>query len=135
MIDRECDDLALWKPRYRTLVQSIRMVSCKGENTWSPQDRKWSTAAIGLDRQGRVLFLHSRSPWSTHDFIDAVKKLPLALSQAMYAEGGPEAQLYVHHGDREVELVGSYETGFHESDDNPAAWPVPNVIGVARRSP
>lgn len=96
-----------------------------------PQAKEWSTAAIGLDRQVWVLFLHSRDPWSTHDFIEALRRLPLALSRAMYVEGGPEAQLYVRHGGRE--LVGSYESGFHESDDNPAAWPVPNVIGVAPR--
>ena len=33
----------------------------------------------------------------------------------------------------ELELIGSYETGFLENDDNARAWPVPNVIGVVRR--
>lgn len=134
MIDRDCEDFADWKGRYRTFVQSIRMVSCKGENTWKPQPKAWSTAAVGVDRQGRVLFLHARSPWSTHDFIEILRGLPLDLAQAQYAEGGPEAQLYVRHGDREIELVGGFGSSLREGEGNQVAWPVPNVIGVARRA-
>jgi hypothetical protein len=29
--------------------------------------------------------------------------------------------------------VGSYETGFLEDDSNTRAWPIPYVIGIARR--
>jgi hypothetical protein len=49
----------------------------------------------------------------------------------MYVEGGPEAQLYVKAGGREEELFGIFETGFLNSNDRP--WPVPNVVGIARR--
>jgi hypothetical protein len=133
IVDRQCDALETWKTRYATLVQSIRMVSCKGENTWQQQSRQGSIAAIGLDRRGRVLFLHARSPWSTHDFIDILRQLPLELAQAQYAEGGPEAQLFVRHGGREVELIGNFEAASRESDGNRTAWPVPNVIGVKKR--
>ncbi len=133
MIDRECDDLDTWRARYGTLVQSIRMVSCKGRNPWSQQPRRWSTAAIGIDGQGRVLLIHVRSPYSVHDLIDILQRLPLGLARAMYVEGGPEAQLYVRGGGEEHELFGSYETGFNENDGNDRAWPVPNVIGIARR--
>jgi hypothetical protein len=133
IIDRECDDFEEWKGNYGTLIQSIRMLSCGGENVWSQQPRKWSTAAIGTDRQGRVLFLHVRSPYSTHDLIEILRELPLDLDRAMYAEGGPEAQLYIHSGGRELELVGSYESAFQEDDENSHAWPVPNVVGIRRR--
>jgi hypothetical protein len=133
IIDRTCQDFPALRPRYRSLVQSIRMLSCTGENTWEQQPRKWSTAAIGLDREGRLVFLHCRSPYTTHDFIDALIALPLGLRKAMYVEGGPEAQLFVRSGDFELERVGSFETGFFESDDNEAAWPVPNVVGAVRR--
>src|SRR5206468_3610842 len=96
-----------WCARAR-LVQSIRMISCNGENVWSRQERRWSTAAIGMDALGRILFLHVRSPYSTHDLIDILKALPLGLTRAMYAEGGPEAQLFVSSGAEEHEWVGSY---------------------------
>jgi len=132
--DRECDDFTALGKKYGTLVQSIRMVSCRGKNVWAPQAKKWSTAAVGIDRSGRVLFIHSRSPYSTHDLIDILLKLPLELDRAMYVEGGPEAQLYVRSGEKEFEFLGSYETGFNENNDNDKAWPVPNIIGVVRKT-
>ena len=135
IIDRDCEDIEKLRDRYGSLVQSIRMISCKRKNVWSPQPRRWSAAAIGRDAQGRVLLIHVRSPYSTHDLIDVLMALPLGLERALYAEGGPEAQLYVTSGGREHEWVGGYETGVGEDDDNRAAWPVPNVIGVARRAP
>lgn len=133
LIDRQCDDLEALAPRYGTLVQSIRMLSCRGSNVWQQQPRRWSTAAIGMDDDGRVLFFHVRSPYSVHDVIEILRELPLGLARAMYVEGGPEAQLYVESGDRALEFVGSYETGFNENDDNAAAWPVPNVVAIRRR--
>jgi len=133
IIDRGCEELDALRPHYGTLVQSIRMVSCKGANTWSQQPRIWSHACIGIDGKGRPLLIHARSPWSTHDFIDLLLQLPLDLRQLQYSEGGPEAQLYVNAGDVELERVGSYETGFWENDGNHYAWAVPNVIGVVRK--
>jgi len=135
MIDRACDDLDQVSQGYGALVQSIRMVSCEGHNVWSPQPRRWSTAAVGVDRDGRVLFVHVRSPYVTHDLIEMLLALPLDLDRCMYVEGGPEAQLYVRDDAAEMELVGSFETGFMTNNDNAAAWPVPNVIGVVRRGP
>jgi len=133
IIDRQCENFDDWKYKYYTFVQSIRMISCKGNNVWRQQSQKWSTAAIGIDDEGRGLFIHVRSPYSTHDLIDILMELPLRISRAMYAEGGREAQLYVRSGDHEYELVGSYGTGFGESNDNRYATPIPNVVGIARR--
>ena len=134
IIDRQCEDLEAWREKYGTLVQSIRMIACDGRNVWRQQPRKWSTAAIGTDRSGRALFIHVRSPYSTHDLIEVLKSLPLDLSNAMYAEGGPQAQLYINSGDHEYEFVGGFETAFNEDDENDGAWPVPNVVGIVRRS-
>lgn len=130
LIDRTCEDFEALRPRYTTLIQSLRMVSCRGGNTWSDSARIWSHAAVGLDRQGRPLFIHARSPWSTHDFIEQLQRLPIDLDRLQYAEGGPEATLTVHAGGFEASYVGSYETGFWEDDSNTQAWPLPNVIGV-----
>lgn len=134
ILDRECEDFESWRGRYGTLVQSIRMLSCRGNNVWSQQQRRWSTAAIAIDRDGKVLFVHVRSPYTTHDLIEVLRELPLGIARAMYVEGGPEAQLFVRSGDVTLELVGSFETGFYEEDDNAAAWPVPNVIAISRRT-
>lgn len=135
IVDRTCRDLADLQGRYGAMVQSIRMVSCKRANVWSQQpENKWSAAAIGIDQQGTLLFIHVRSPLSTHDLIDSLLALPLGLREAMYVEGGPEAQLYVNAGGRELELVGSHGSSF-AGIENTYALPIPNVVGVRRIQP
>jgi hypothetical protein len=131
MIDRDCDDLDALAGKYGTLVQSIRMLSCKGKNVWAQQPQRWSTAAVGIDKKGRVLFIHVRSPFTTHDLVNILTELPLGLARAMYVEGGPEAQLFIGAGRRDEEFVGTYDIPFYDSDDR--ARPVPNVIAVTRK--
>jgi uncharacterized protein YigE (DUF2233 family) len=136
ILDRVCDDVETLKPRYAILIQNIRMLDCEGANTWARQPRKWSAAAVGTDRRGRVLFIHSRSPYSMHDFIEVLQALSLDLKRLMYVEGGPEASLYVAVDDKElVSQFGSFETGFREMDDNRDFWPIPNVIAFAPKKP
>jgi hypothetical protein len=106
------------------------MVSCDRRNVWAPSERRFSAAAIGLDRRGRVLFIHARTAWPVHDLVAALLALPIDLAQAMYVEGGPEAQLFARGSGREVERVGTFEGAAAE---NPRAWPVPNVIAAVRR--
>jgi hypothetical protein len=132
IIDRQCEDFQFWKQKYGTLVQSIRMISCTGKNVWKPQPRRWSTAAIGIDGQHNILFIHVRSLFSTHDLINILKELPLNISRAMYTEGGPQAQLYINSG-REFEFAGSYDTSSNNANQNPISWPLPNVVGISKR--
>lgn len=132
IVDRECEDLADAGGRYGTLVQSIRMVSCHRRNVWAPSERRYSTAAIGVDGAGRVLFVHARTPWPVHELVKALLALPLDLAQAMYVEGGPEAQLFARGGGREVERVGLFEAAPRAPDPG-RAWPVPNVIVAVKR--
>jgi hypothetical protein len=133
IIDRQCDDFQFWKQKYGSLVQSIRMISCTGKNVWKPQARRWSTSAIGIDGQNRILFIHVRSHYSTHDLINILQKLPLNISRAMYTEGGPQAQLYINSGAREFEFTGSYEISSTQSNNQMIPWPLPNVVGISKR--
>ena len=133
IIDRQCEDFQAWKKKYGTLVQSIRMISCKGENVWKPQARRWSTSAIGIDQRDRILFIHVRALYSTHDLINILQKLPLNISRAMYTEGGPQAQLYINSGGKELEFAGSYETNSNAADEGSISWPLPNVLGISKR--
>ena len=130
IIDRECQDFDALSRGYGTLVQSIRMVSCTGRNVWAQQPRAWSTSAIGVDRRGRVLFIHARAPHTTHDLIESLLELPIDLKNAMYTEGGPEAQLYARGGGEEMEFTGVIEGA--DPGSPMLAWPVPNVIGALR---
>ena len=134
IIDRECEDFQVWQKKYRTMVQSIRMISCTGKNVWTKQPQKWSTAAIGVDERDRVLFIHVSSPYSTHDLIDILKKLPLSISRAMYAEGGPQAQLYINVGDHEHEFVGNYDIEIQGNMKKLISRPVPNVVGISLKT-
>ena len=132
LIDRECDNFDDWKDRYRSFVQSIRMISCKGENVWGEQARRWSTAAMATDSQGRFLMIHVRVPYSMHTLIEHLKALPLDIERAMYAEGGVQAQMYVSSGEFSEEFVGTFGGGYPTAETGPA-WPIPNVIGIVRR--
>ena len=129
-----CESRADAEADYGTRVQSIRMLGCAGENVWSEQPRVWSAALIGEDHTGRALFLHVRSPYSMHALTDQLKALPLDLRALHYGEGGPEATLAIRTPALAYTWVGSWETGFHEADDNHTAWPVPNVIAVLPRA-
>jgi len=119
---------------YASAVQNLRLIKHPGLNQWAQQSREWSEAAVGEDGDGRVLFIYSRSPFSMHDLNQELLRAGIGLVAAQHMEGGPEAQLYVHAGDTELEMFGSYETSFKENDENSAAWPVPNVIGVRPRA-
>ena len=133
IIDRQCEDFRIWKNKYGTLVQSIRMLSCKGENVWRQQPKKYSTVAIGMDKADRVLFIHVGSPYSTHDLINILKGLPLQIVRAMYTEGGPQAQLYIKTGAHEYEFTGHSEIDFTNKTNSLFSWPIPNVVGVSLR--
>jgi uncharacterized protein YigE (DUF2233 family) len=133
LIDLRCEKFGNFSGLYSSFSQSIRMIDCKGKNTWQQQRKKWSMAALGTDKKGNVLFIHSRSPYTVHDFIDHLLKIPIGIERAMYLEGGPEASLYVKTPQQEFNGIGSYETGFNENDRNAEYWTLPNVFGVRKK--
>lgn len=132
ILDAACGEVDAAASAYGSLVQSIRMVSCDRRNVWAPDVKRWSTAAVGVDGAGRVLFIHARSPWPVHDLIDALLALPIDLRRAMYVEGGPEAQLFVRAGGREIERLGTRE-GTPLDGDAAFAWEIPNVLVAVHR--
>lgn len=130
IIDRSCEDFDSLRESYGSLVQSIRMISCKRQNVWSKREAKWSTVLIASDDRGRILLIHVRSPYSTHDLIENLLVLPIGIERAMYLEGGTPAQLYFQSVDREVEVVGSTSSsGF---SGNRTALPFPNALALYR---
>ncbi|MBK9517551.1 MAG: phosphodiester glycosidase family protein [Anaeromyxobacter sp.] len=130
LVDLDCEPLEEAARTYAGLVQSIRMVSCERKGVWAPSARRFSTAAVGVDGAGRLLFIHARSPWPVHLLVAALLAAPIDLRQAMYVEGGPEAQLYVRGGGTELTRVGASEHGLEAAVGH---LPVPNVLAVIRR--
>jgi len=118
--------------QYEIVVQNLRLIAKDRRNVWSRSDKKWSEAAVAIDSAGRVLFLFTRAPYTMREFNDLLLKLPLAIVAAMHVEGGPEASLSIHAAGIDLDLAGSYETGFWPNDSNHKQWPIPNVLGVVR---
>lgn len=133
--DLDAPDAQKSSEKFPSVAQSLRLLKSPGEDVWSkaPASKKWSEAAIAQDKQGRILFLFSRTPFSMHDLNTRLLALPLEIVRAMHVEGGPEASLSVRGPGLKLDLMGSYETGFHEDDDNNRQWPLPNVLGVVVR--
>jgi|SRR6185295_2847275 len=130
-------DLGPSKPDRRTadytiVVQNLRLITKGRKNVWSPNYRRWSEAALATDSRGRLLFLFSRAPYSMREFNNLLLSLPLDVAGAMHLEGGPEASLSIHTAGVDLDLSGSYETGFLPDDSNRRQWPIPNVLGVLR---
>jgi hypothetical protein len=88
---------------------------------------------FGIDEKGNVLLISTRSPYTIRQFSEILLSLPLAIKNVMYLEGGPEASLYLDANGKKIERIGSYETGFWESDNNEQFWPLPNVIGIVKK--
>lgn len=126
-------DLARIRRDYRTVLQSIAMLDCAGQPIPSPGQRVYSASAAGIDGEGRLVFVHVRTPYSMGAFRRILAAPEVGLRAALYLEGGPEASLVVRTGVRAVSEVGSYESGFFESDDNHRFWDIPNVIGLQPR--
>lgn len=69
-----------WKSlikKYDTVVQNYRMISIRQENVWRQRHKIFSIAAVGMDGSGNVLFIHSRSPFTVHDFNETLLSYPL----------------------------------------------------------
>ncbi len=132
IIDRECQDFNDLRQKYRSFVQSIRMISCDRQNVWNSQDSRWSTLAVGMDTQGSILFMFSTTPHSVHDFTEILLSLPLSLKSAMYLEGGPQASLYLSTPKTTLQRDGAW--GGLEENSLQFSLPIPNVIGIHKKT-
>ncbi len=132
IIDLKCQDFERLRSKYQTLVQNIRMISCRQENVWGKQDKIWSMAVFGIDKGGNALLIFTESPYSGYEFAYALLSLPISIYSAMYLEGGQQANLYFSANDVEFDRIGR-PISLDGSDRIPAARPIPNVIGIAKR--
>lgn len=133
IIDLICQDFDKLKNKYQTLIQGIRMISCRQENVWKQQNKRWSIAAIGIDKNGAPFFIFGEKPNSVHDFINILLSLPIFIYNAMYLEGGSEASLYFNSEGFEFEKIGTHHVDSNEENFPKTARPIPNVIGVVKK--
>ena len=133
IIDLKCQDFRNLQSKYQTLIQSIRMISCQQENVWTKQDKSYGMAVFGIDKSGNALLIFTESPYSGYDLINILLSLPISIYNAMYLEGGPEANLYFSVNEFQFERIGRYAAD-NESDTLTVARPIPNVIGIVKKS-
>lgn len=112
-------------------IQNLRLIKGPGTNVWKPNGRKWSEAALAMDKSGRLLFIFCKQAMTMSDFNDALLALPLEITHAMHLDGGPPASFSLHAPKVTLDLAGNFESGFFERGTNLAQWDLPNVLGVA----
>ncbi len=133
LLDREMEDVDAILPHYRSAVQNFRLIGGDGSITWKPGGETHSVACVAEDASGRVLFIHSQSAYTVHDFAKTLLALPLAVSRAMYVEGGYQASLVVDVPGFFLEISGV--SACRGPDPPPCpGWPVPNVLGAGPRA-
>jgi hypothetical protein len=135
MFGRDCPgfDLAAIRARYGTVISNYRLLDCDGHAiAWVDPDR-YSAAALGMDREGRLVLVHSRTPYRMRELAEMLADSALGLRQMVFVEGGPEATLIVEAGSlhvREVGLRRDLPPGL-EGDDS-TLWSLPNIVGIER---
>lgn len=127
--DCEGFDLDSLRAHYRTIVQNYRLLDCEGTPlNW--EDRKlYSAAAVGMDRRGWVVFVHTGTPSRTADLARWLAQPKWGLVAAHFVEGGSDASLLLRAGGERVAVIGGYEGGV----GGRSFRPVPNVIGFVPR--
>lgn len=124
LLDRDEPGFAALAAAYDTLVQNLRTIKAPGTNVWEPNDRSWTEASVAQDRQGRILFLFTGTPFNQADFNKRLLALPLDIVRAMHVEGGPEASLTIRTPRFSLDLNGETAIG------RTSQWQIPNVIGA-----
>lgn len=126
-------DVDAFAARFRNVLQAYLLVDCAGRAMPWPNRKRFSAAAFGRDREGRAVFVHVRTPYRMEVFNRMLANPAFGIRGLIYLEGGPESSLYVDAEGQRVTEVGSYETGFYESDANRAYWDLPNVVAFEAR--
>jgi hypothetical protein len=118
---------------YKSAVQNLRLIKNPGKNQWNIQNDEWSEAAIGEDKEGRILFIYSRLPLSMYDLNQELLTSGIGIVAAQHLEGGFEAQFYLNQGGAEIDLFDRYDGNSVEDNGNAEPWPIPNIIGIRPR--
>ena len=132
IIDKEEPDWQERLARYRLVVQNYRLISRDGRILWKPGGPRTAIAAVGVDAEGRILFLHCREPLDAYSFAEGLLRLPLGLRSTMYVEGGGQAGLVLRTGTIERDYAGRSAAEFLSAGSIRVA--LPNVLGARRRT-
>jgi hypothetical protein len=133
IIDRrlETDWTGLIK-KYNTVIQNYRMISDGRKTGWPKKHTISRTAAIGLDEENSVLFILAQFPSTTSELIERLLSLPIKIRDAMYVEGGVEANLYFGLEPGKIPGMNDAQRRLFRYEGSESGWPIPNVIGIVK---
>ena len=95
IIERETPDWSESLEDYAIVVQNYRLMDSRGKVLWPAGGPMHSIAVVAKDDHGRIAFILSQEPLTAERFSHYLKSFPLALSTAMYVEGGAQAGLFL----------------------------------------
>lgn len=133
IFDTDVDVIKEVIARYHTVIQNLRLIKRPALNRWFRQDRKWSEAALGQDKDGNILFIFCESPYTMHDLNNFLLELPLGIDCAQHLEGGVQASFYLRHNNTEIRGAGRHKTASAKINPGGLFFPVPNVIGIKKK--
>ncbi|MDR2075750.1 MAG: phosphodiester glycosidase family protein [Desulfovibrio sp.] len=131
--------------RYGQAVQNYRLINGRGRILWPEGGQAHSIAAVGKDRQGRILFILGQQPLPAATFARLLKRFPLDLGPVLYVEGGAQAGLFVRETGRGAMPSRPGASSHAQGDGVIHVWkgrldllrtrgnpdaPLPNIIGV-----
>lgn len=126
-------DILSFINNYRYVVQNLRLIEYPAVNRWKPQKKKWREAALGIDRQKRILFIYSSTPYSMYDFNRYLLSFDLGLIRAQHLEGGLQAQLFINTQKLNTQHISSSTQQKLNQQNQTLAWEIPFVIGIQER--
>jgi len=134
MFDLDVISLEKIEKSYSSIIQNERLIKKPGENRWSRGGKTWwSEAALGEDKDGRILFLYTQASFKMYDLNNRLLELPLDLVSAQHLEGGLPAQIYFNYEDVEIEFHSGHEVDFSREKNPVTGLGIPNVIGIKKK--
>lgn len=126
-----------WRPeQYQNLMQSFMMLDAQGQVRVRDSHHLASRAALGQDKQGRIVLIMTPAAVSLYDLAVALKNSSLGLTRVMGLDGGFEAQLLLRQGDRPFQASGRFSISPQHWVYAPGYRPaLPAVLALERKAP
>ncbi len=126
-----------WRPEhYQNQMQSFMMLDAQGRVRVRDSQQLASRAALGQDKQGRLILIMTPAAVSLYDLAVALKNSSLDLTRVLGLDGGFEAQLLLRQGDRPFQASGRFSISPQRWVYVPGYRPaLPAVLAVERKAP
>lgn len=135
IFDLKSTDFNYVKKNYASISQGLRMIDNNGKPlSWNKNPMRCSQLIVAKDNQGFIYFIFTRSPYSHNEMINFMVNYEIPLKNAIYMEGGPQTSLFVNTENYRIEKLGSYVSRTYPTDENNEHAPLPNIIGLIKKS-